>query len=66
LLGVLHIFTQIIPKINGNFLINKSSFSLQGWVKSVRKQKDLVFIDVNDGSSLRSLQVIVPSEKLNM
>lgn len=37
---------------------------LQGWVKSARKQKMHVFVDVNDGSSLHSLQVIVPSEQL--
>ena len=34
---------------------------LQGWVKSVRKQKDVVFIDLNDGSSPQSLQIVAAS-----
>ncbi|XP_018591824.2 asparaginyl-tRNA synthetase [Scleropages formosus] len=29
-----------------------------GWVRSVRSQKKALFLDVNDGSSLRSLQVV--------
>ena len=36
---------------------------LQGWVKAVRKQKDLVFIDLNDGSSPKSLQIVAHSEQ---
>ena len=30
-----------------------------GWIKKIRPQKTLVFIDLNDGSSVDSLQVIV-------
>eukprot|EP00731_Ephydatia_muelleri_P031013 Em0022g527a len=37
--------------------------NVSGWVKSVRKQKELVFIELNDGSSARSLQVVVPADK---
>ncbi|RXM97339.1 putative asparagine--tRNA ligase, mitochondrial [Acipenser ruthenus] len=29
-----------------------------GWVRSVRSQKDVLFLHVNDGSSLQSLQVV--------
>lgn len=35
--------------------------SVKGWVRTVRKQKEFTFIEVNDGSSLSSLQVVVPS-----
>lgn len=34
---------------------------VKGWVRTVRKQKEFSFIEVNDGSSLASLQLIVPS-----
>ena len=37
---------------------------LQGWVKSVRKQKELVFIDVSDGSTPAVLQVVISSDLL--
>ncbi|KAL8191223.1 UNVERIFIED_CONTAM: Asparaginyl-tRNA synthetase [Gekko kuhli] len=31
---------------------------VQGWVRSVRSQKEILFLHVNDGSSLESLQVL--------
>ncbi|XP_042718477.1 probable asparagine--tRNA ligase, mitochondrial isoform X1 [Lagopus leucura] len=31
---------------------------VQGWVRSVRSQKEVLFLHVNDGSSLESLQVV--------
>ncbi len=30
---------------------------VRGWVRSVRKQKGLTFVEVNDGSSVKSIQV---------
>ncbi len=33
-----------------------------GWVKSIRESKKVIFITLNDGSTLKSLQVIVPQE----
>ncbi|KAA8594031.1 hypothetical protein FQN60_004865 [Etheostoma spectabile] len=35
---------------------------VQGWVRSVRAQKANLFLHVNDGSSLQSLQVVASSE----
>ncbi|KAJ8922705.1 hypothetical protein NQ315_007739 [Exocentrus adspersus] len=35
---------------------------VKGWVKSVRKHKENVFIDVNDGSTEQKLQVLVPHQ----
>ncbi|XP_071472638.1 asparaginyl-tRNA synthetase isoform X5 [Marmota flaviventris] len=34
---------------------------VQGWVRSVRSQKEVLFLHVNDGSSLESLQVVADS-----
>ncbi|OXB78072.1 UNVERIFIED_CONTAM: hypothetical protein H355_013621 [Colinus virginianus] len=31
---------------------------VQGWVRSVRSQKEILFLHINDGSSLESLQVV--------
>ncbi|NXR16556.1 SYNM protein, partial [Cinclus mexicanus] len=31
---------------------------LEGWVRSVRSQKEVLFLHINDGSSLESLQVV--------
>ena len=34
----------------------------QGWVRSVRRQKGVTFLEVNDGSCVKSLQVVVDAE----
>ncbi|XP_048351303.1 probable asparagine--tRNA ligase, mitochondrial [Sphaerodactylus townsendi] len=34
---------------------------VHGWVRSVRSQKEILFLHVNDGSSLESLQVVTDS-----
>lgn len=34
--------------------------SLQGWVKNLRVQKELIFADVSDGSCAKKLQTIIP------
>lgn len=39
--------------------------TVQGWVRSVRPQKANVFLHVNDGSSLQSLQVVAGAELNN-
>ncbi|GJQ65406.1 hypothetical protein Trydic_g7516 [Trypoxylus dichotomus] len=36
---------------------------IKGWVKSMRKMKDTIFFDVNDGSCARRLQVALPQMK---
>ncbi|XP_018565179.1 probable asparagine--tRNA ligase, mitochondrial [Anoplophora glabripennis] len=34
--------------------------SVKGWVKAIRKQKENVFIDLNDGSTEKKLQILIP------
>src|ERR1700693_1114328 len=38
---------------------------LQGWVRTRRDSKDFSFIELNDGSSLRNLQIIAKSSLPN-
>ncbi|KAF9814464.1 hypothetical protein SFRURICE_000191 [Spodoptera frugiperda] len=33
---------------------------IKGWVKNLRKQKDLIFADVSDGSCAQKLQIVIP------
>ncbi|XP_051521251.1 probable asparagine--tRNA ligase, mitochondrial [Myxocyprinus asiaticus] len=42
-----------------------SDVRIQGWVRSVRHQKDNIFLHVNDGSSLQPLQVVASSHVNN-
>ncbi|XP_022604632.1 probable asparagine--tRNA ligase, mitochondrial [Seriola dumerili] len=39
-----------------------ANVKVQGWVRSVRPQKANLFLHVNDGSSLQSLQIVAGSE----
>src|SRR5215813_6857911 len=40
------------------------SIRVQGWVRTRRDSKDFSFIELNDGSSLRNLQVIAKKDAL--
>ncbi|XP_076138387.1 asparaginyl-tRNA synthetase [Alosa pseudoharengus] len=39
-----------------------SNVRIQGWVRSVRSQKEHLFLHVNDGSSLQALQVVASND----
>ncbi|KAB0359150.1 hypothetical protein FD754_003306 [Muntiacus muntjak] len=40
---------------------NGERVKVQGWIRSVRSQKEVLFLHINDGSSLESLQVVADS-----
>ncbi|KAI9485021.1 asparaginyl-tRNA synthetase [Zychaea mexicana] len=40
-----------------------SDVTVKGWVRSVRKQKQISFANINDGTSVRGLQAILSSEQ---
>lgn len=39
--------------------------SVKGWVRTVRKQKTLAFVEVNDGSSLSGIQCVMPFDSID-
>ncbi|KAM6973741.1 asparaginyl-tRNA synthetase isoform 2-T2 [Aplochiton taeniatus] len=51
---------RVCEAISGDTL--GTNIKVQGWVRSVRAQKDNLFLHVNDGSTLQSLQVVASSE----
>ena len=40
-------------------------FTVKGWIKTVRKQKTFSFLEINDGSTLSNLQIILNPETPN-
>lgn len=52
---LLHDFKQHIDK----------SVNINGWVRTARKQKDIYFVSINDGSTSKCLQVIANIEDLD-
>ncbi len=39
--------------------------AVKGWVKTVRKQKTLAFVEVNDGSNLAGIQCVASFDALD-
>mmetsp|Transcript_6370 Transcript_6370/g.13779 ORF Transcript_6370/g.13779 Transcript_6370/m.13779 type:complete len:592 (-) Transcript_6370:106-1881(-) len=39
--------------------------SIKGWVRTVRKQKTLAFVEVNDGSSMSGIQCVLPFDAVD-
>ncbi|XP_075448726.1 asparaginyl-tRNA synthetase isoform X2 [Ascaphus truei] len=51
---------EALAKVEGS----TTNIKIQGWVRSVRAQKEVLFLHINDGSSLESLQIVAePSLK---
>ena len=37
-----------------------------GWVKTIRKSKNMCFIEINDGTSLKNLQLVIDSSNSDL
>ena len=42
---------------------DKSNVAVRAWIRSVRKQKQVAFANINDGSSLKGMQAILTPEQ---
>ena len=54
--------TDIYDVINDSSLLNQST-TVCGWVRTSRNSKTVAFIELNDGTSLKHLQIVVDKEK---
>ncbi|KAM4795366.1 asparaginyl-tRNA synthetase isoform 2-T2 [Rhinophrynus dorsalis] len=45
---------EALAKVEGS----TTNVKIQGWVRSVRAQKEILFLHINDGSSLENLQIV--------
>ena len=55
-----------LPRTIKEILSDKQNVAIaNGWVKSVRRQRTVTFIRLNDGSMLEDLQVVVPTDAVN-
>ncbi len=52
-----------VPRINKILTMDPTEgITVQGWVRTKRDAKNFVFLEINDGSSLKGLQVVVDKE----
>ena len=56
--------TDIYDVINDPSLLNQST-TVCGWVRTSRNSKTVAFIELNDGTSLKHLQIVVNKEKFD-
>ncbi len=54
--------TDIYDVINDSSLLNQST-TVCGWVRTSRNSKTVAFVELNDGTSLKHLQIVVDKEK---
>ena len=48
-----------------NAEVSEEMVSIKGWVRTVRKQKTLAFVEVNDGSSMSGIQCVLPFDQVD-
>ncbi|MDB2614115.1 asparagine--tRNA ligase [Chlamydiales bacterium] len=51
-----------IRKVKEDHSLIGKSVEIKGWLRTVRDQKKFCFLDVNDGSTLVGIQVIIPED----
>ncbi|CAH1140392.1 unnamed protein product [Phyllotreta striolata] len=63
---LIHDFKRKISQLSINSILQSTSvgdkINAKGWIRSLRKQKENVFIDISDGSTNQKLQIIVGSK----
>ena len=54
-------FARIIDLLRGNQIISEANdfYIVRGWVRTKREGKGIAFLEINDGSSLQGLQVVL-------
>lgn len=59
--------TSVIPRIKTCDALSPSEGSVvvKGWVRTVRKQKTLAFVEVNDGSNLGGIQCVLLFDQID-
>lgn len=59
--------TKIIPRVKAADATEPtdSPVVIKGWVRTVRKQKTLAFVEVNDGSNLAGIQCVLTFDDID-
>jgi len=57
---------QVLKRVKAaNAIPSDEVVSIKGWVRTVRKQKTLAFVEVNDGSSLSGIQCVLTFDAID-
>ncbi len=53
---------NLLAKLAKDGLKGQGNVTLMGWVKTIRKQKQYTFIQINDGSNLQGIQGVIDNK----
>lgn len=58
--------TDILKRVKtADAKVSEDEIVMKGWVRTVRKQKTLAFVELNDGSSLKGIQCVLPFDSID-
>ena len=57
--------TEIVNLFSRTAELDGSQVTVCGWVRTIRQSKNIAFMEINDGSSFRGLQVVMDKENLS-
>ena len=59
--------TNVVPRIKtaDATAVTDHAVTVKGWVRTVRKQKTLAFVEVNDGSNLGGIQCVLQFDQMD-
>ena len=55
--------TKVITALNLN--TTEEQILVQGWVRNYRKGKSISFVSINDGSTIKNIQIVVENSKFD-
>lgn len=55
---------EIVKIYNSPEIFKEKEVSICGWVKTIRDSKEIGFMEINDGSNFKGIQVVFESEKI--
>ncbi len=56
--------TEIVNLLKNTENYDKKTVTVCGWVRTIRQSKNIAFMEINDGSGFKGLQVVLESDKL--
>ena len=57
--------TEIVDILKNTEKFDKETVTVCGWVRTIRQSKNIAFMEINDGSGFKGLQVVLESETLS-
>ena len=58
--------TEIVNLLKNTQDFDKATVTVCGWVRTIRQSKNIAFMEINDGSGFKGLQVVLEKKVLQI